>query len=193
MTSNEDSQKTLGIKLIPVGSITDSPWRTTYIIGTDLKLLATSMHRYGWLYPVILRSEGNGETFGIVDGHERVALARNDERFLVDGKFVPAKIMDDLSDTEAMIMHVTLNRARGAVMNGKLSKTIKAIVASGAYDGSVLPQLLGMTPYEFEILMDGSLIKMRKVHNHVYSKAWIPIEAKQDEKPQFERPPNPDR
>ena len=41
-----------------------------------------------------------------------------------------------------------------------------------------------------------NLIKHRKVPEHKYSRAWIPIEApKVDEKnvPKFERPPNLDR
>ena len=51
---------------------------------------------------------------------------------------------------------------------------------------------LSMTKDEFQVLLDGSLVKMRKISEHSYSKAWVPIEADADERPQFERPPNKD-
>jgi hypothetical protein len=50
---------------------------------------------------------------------------------------------------------------------------------------------------ELELMMDGSMIKHRKVPNHRYSRAWVPIEAPAgtvDKKSaDIESPPNPDR
>jgi len=110
----------------------------------------------------------------------------------VDGIFVPVVLLSNLSDVEAMIMHVTLNRAKGEILNARLSKLIRTIVNSGSYDANSLMQTLGMTSEEFQVLIDGSLMKMRKVSEHTYSRAWVPIEAKQDERPKIERPPNAD-
>ena len=171
----------------------DASWRTTYIIRTDLKLLATSMNRYGWIFPIVAYGKKSDGGLTVVDGHERLALAKANPQLLVEGKFVPAVVFPNLSETEAMIMHVTLNRAKGEVLSARLSKVIRHIIKSGAHEREYLMQVLGMTTEEFQILLDGSLVKMRKVSEHVYSKAWVPIEAGQDEKPQFERPPNPDR
>jgi len=51
---------------------------------------------------------------------------------------------------------------------------------------------LGMGASEFAVLIDGSLLKSRKIPQHTYSRAWVPIESDRDETPVTERPPNPE-
>ena len=59
---------------------------------------------------------------------------------------------------------------------------------------------------ELELMLDGSIIKRRKVADHNYSRAWVPIEAPPGstdselarkhqvaEEIVIEKPPNPDR
>ena len=45
-----------------------------------------------------------------------------------------------------------------------------------------------MTLEEFQILLDGSLVKMRKIKQHTYSPAWVPIESASGEDIKIERP-----
>ena len=45
-----------------------------------------------------------------------------------------------------------------------------------------------MTYDEFDVLLDGTLIKMRKIKQHTYSPAWVPIESKNGEDLHIERP-----
>lgn len=176
-------------RLVDVDELQASEWRSTYIVKPDLRLLATSLSRYGWLHPIVaFGSEG----LRIVDGHERVALASANRNLLVDARFVPTVVLPNISEIEAMVMHVTLNRARGEILNARLSRLVRTIISSGVYDANSLMSTLGMTAEEFQVLIDGSLIKMRKVSDHTYSRAWVPIEAKQDERPKIERPPNAD-
>ena len=179
-------------ELIKVDDVVPSPWRATYIIKTDLRLLANSIHRYGWISPVVLRRDSGSDKYSIIDGHERVALCSENRELLVYGEFVPAKVLTDLPEIESMLMHVSINRARGSVLNAKLSRIIRDAVFSGAHDADSLMAMLSMTKDEFQVLLDGSLVKMRKISEHSYSKAWVPIEADADERPQFERPPNKD-
>jgi len=178
---------------VEADALRSAPWRATYIVKPDLSLLATSLVAYGWVSPIVAYDRQDGDGLTVVDGHERLALTKAMPQLLIDQRFVPAVVFPDMSDTEAMIMHVTLNRAKGQVMNERLSKIIRTIIKSGAHDPESLMRTLSMTAEEFQVLLDGSLLKMRKVSEHVYSKAWVPIEANQDERPQFERPPNPDR
>jgi hypothetical protein len=42
-------------------------------------------------------------------------------------------------------------------------------------------------------LIDGTLIKKRKVKEHVYSRAWIPVESTGGEDLHIERPPTRDK
>ena len=76
-----------------------------------------------------------------------------------------------------------------------MSRLVKKINQSGAYDIRELQFMLGMNVMEIDMMLDGSLIKMRKISEHTYSKAWVPVEAPSGkiEKIVLERPPNPDR
>lgn len=163
-------------------------WRATYILKPDLTLLARSIEKYGWTSPILVRSE----TMEVIDGHERRNLAIAHKKLMIDGSTVPV-IKYDLSQTEAMMMHVVINRAKGAVMSARLSQIVRTVSMSGSYSDKEIMEAMGIGSLEFRILIDGSLVKSRKVAEHAYSKAWVPVEAKSDEKPVMERPPNRDR
>lgn len=160
--------------------------RSTYALKPDLVVLATSMSMYGWKSPVVVRAKD----MTIIDGHERVALAAANKELTVSGK-IPA-VMADVDEIDAMVMHVSMNRGRGEVVNTRLSKLLRYVNFSRKYSQSELAAMFGMTEIEFGVLLDGSLIKSRKISEHVYSRAWVPIEAEKDEIPTTERPPNPE-
>ena len=46
---------------------------------------------------------------------------------------------------------------------------------------------MSLTSEEFDILAEGSLIKMRKIKQHTYSPAWVPIESNTGEDIKVER------
>jgi hypothetical protein len=101
-----------------------------------------------------------------------------------------------LNDIDAMLLHLQLNRGRGQVMAKNMSRLIRDMLRSGQYEENDLRYKLVMKADEMDLMVDGSLIKMRKVPSHQYSKAWVPVEApaKATEVLNFiERPPNADR
>ena len=162
------------------------PMRSTYVVKPDLSVLATSLFTYGWISPVVVRSKN----MTIIDGHERVSLAATNRELLMDGG-VPVKMVD-VDDIDALIMHVALNRGRGEVVATRLSKLLRHVHFSRKYDQEELAARLGMGASEFAVLIDGSLLKSRKIPQHTYSRAWVPIESDRDETPVTERPPNPE-
>lgn len=163
------------------------PFRATHTLKPDLSVLATSLFAYGWTSPIIVRKK----TMTIIDGHERVSLAAANKELLFEGRGVPATIVD-VDEIDAMIMHVAVNRGRGEIVNTRLSKLLRHVHFSRKYGQEDLAKRLGMTEMEFGVLMDGSLLKLRKVQEHTYSRAWVPIESDKDEYPITERPPNPE-
>ena len=49
---------------------------------------------------------------------------------------------------------------------------------------------------ELEVLFNPTILKQRKISEHKYSRAWVPVEAPAgtvDNGPTTERPPNADR
>lgn len=173
-----------------IENLRPAPWRTTHVLRPDLKLLAQSIEKYGLISPIVVQQQSSF----IIDGfHRVVSIATNKRLKSMYGNKVPVHIVD-CDDIEAMIMHISLNRARGSIVNHHLSRTIKKIHQSGRYTAASLEDVLGMSMIEIDMLLDGSLIKMRKVSEHKYSKAWVPIEAPAGavDAMEFERPPNAD-
>ena len=169
-----------------------APWRSTYVLKPDLKVLQQSLEEYGWLEPIIV----NRETMEIIDGYHRVLLAGTSKKIRRRDKgMIPVRFVE--CDTpSAMLMHLRLNRGRGALFAKGVSAIVKIVVKSRMIDTSELREILAMSREEFDLMLDGTLLKQRKIENHTYSKAWIPIEAPAgaaEQKALIERPPNADR
>jgi ParB-like chromosome segregation protein Spo0J len=182
----------MNIEMVDAGDLSEAPWRTTYVLKPDQKVLAGSLLDYGWLSPVIAR-ESNGT---IIDGHERWLIAREEKKIMRRDKGRVPVMWVDCDEIEAMIMHVRLNRGRGAIQAKKLSSVFKQITRSGKYEKQELKKLFTMSTDEMDLLYDGGLIKTRKLDQHVYSRAWVPIEAPKGAPTPtmtIERPPNADR
>lgn len=172
--------------------LTPAPWRSTYILRPDLKVLQKSLEDYGWLQPVIVQEGTNV----IIDGFHRAFLAGNSKSIRRRDKGLVPVTFVDCDDVEAMLMHIRLNRGRGLQVGKGVSSIVKALIKSRAVDQSELREILSMSREEFDLMLDGTLLKQRKVDQHQYSKAWVPIEApagSAEQKIGIERPPNADR
>jgi DNA-directed RNA polymerase delta subunit len=119
----------------------------------------------------------------------------------VVGETVPV-IRVDCDSIDARILHVSLNRGRGDIVAKKLSNIVKDVVASGAYSDEELADQLCMKYDELDIMLDGTVLKVRNISDHRYSRAWVPVEASSDvtaageidkKEMSIERPPNADR
>lgn len=164
-----------------------SSWVTVnHVLRPDMRLLRDSLTTYGWLLPIVVRSEDKA----IIDGYHRWMIAAENPDTL--GQEVPV-VWVDCDEIDAMVLHVTLNRARGIILNKDLSTLLKRIRRSKKFDDDYLMRALGMTMDEFDLLADGTLIKMRNVKAHRYNKAWVPVETSSAPSPiPIERPPGKD-
>ena len=176
---------------ISLASLSPAPWRATHVLKPDLKLLTESIREYGVLSPLVVQKQ----SMTIIDGFHRYVSLQGDKALLkASGGKVLAQVVD-CNEVDAMVMHIRLNRGRGNVVSHYMSRLLKKINQSGAYDVHQLQSMLGMNVMEIDMMLDGSLIKMRKISEHTYSKAWVPVEAPPGriENIVLERPPNPDR
>ena len=110
------------------------------------------------------------------------------------GGKIPSLVFD-IDEIDSMMMHLRLNRGRGNIFANNMSRIIKDVYYSEKYDINEIQELLNMNVIEADMMLDGSLLKSRKVKDHTYSKAWVPIEVPSGkvEKAVLERPPNADR
>ncbi len=159
-------------------------WRATYILRPDLKLLEKTISDVGRIfYPLLVREEDST----IIDGHARWMAAQHLD---ID---VPVTYIS-CSTADAMILHIRMNRARGSIVAKDLSDLLNLLLDELDYDDEEIRLMLGMTIDEFEVLLDGSLVKRKKLKEHKYSKAWVPIETNRPtETIKIERPKTADR
>ena len=176
---------------IDVKTLNEPEWRATHVLKPDLELLQQSVVDYGLLSPIIVRKK----TLQIIDGYHRWIIFRSNKEIMSRhaGK-IPALIFD-IDEIDAMMMHLRLNRGRGNIFANNMSSIIKDVHYSEKYDVDEIRELLNMNVMEVDMMLDGSLLKSRKVKDHTYSKAWVPIEVPSGkvEKAILERPPNADR
>jgi len=177
-------------KLVNYKSIRPAPWRSTHTLKPDLKVLSGSLGDIGWVSPLIVQLS----TGYIIDGFHRWVCAQTNKQILErDDGMVPV-IFFDIDEIDSIVMHLRLNRGRGQIVTKLMSNAIRTIMFSRKYTEDELKDLLTITNSEMGVLVDGSVIKERKIKEHVYSRAWVPIEAESPAgQPVLERPPNKDR
>lgn len=179
------------IEYRPFNSMKPASWRCNYVLKPDMELLRESMIDFGWLSPIVVRAQDQT----IIDGTHRWVIAGEKDFQKKYGKEIPVLFVD-CDEIDAMLMHVRMNRARGQVFAKHFSRLLKKVVLSDKYSPEELAQILIMSPDEIDLMLSGGLLKQRKIPQHQYSRAWVPVEAppaSQVEHMAIERPPTPDR
>lgn len=104
----------------------------------DLQALVRSLKQFGFVDPVIIR----GSDSMIVGGHQRVAAAR--EAGITEA---PCIVLDDLSENDAKLLNMALNRISGDWDEDRLADLLAELSESGAD-----LELTGFDPNELEWL-----------------------------------------
>jgi hypothetical protein len=185
--------KEIKIEWVGKGSLVVPTWKATYTIRPELLVISSSLMQHGFIQPIHVRKE-TGE---IIDGSERYNLFINiSEISETHGDLIPV-VFHECDQLEAMMMHVQLNRGKSVIVAAKLSKIIREMKRSGRYTNQDFDDMLCMKSDELSLMLDSSLIKVRKIKEHNYARAWVPIEAPSGKEgisgPFFESPPNADR
>jgi len=182
----------ISIEYVKPDQLVVPSWRATYVLRPEMLVIAASLSQHGFFEPIHVRRE-SGE---IIDGSERYLIATNVPEILdISDGLIPV-VFHDVDQADAMMMHLQMNRGRSVVMATKVSMIIRALKRSGKYSNSDFDLMLCMRSEELSLMLDGSLLKTRKIPEHNYARAWVPIEAPSkstDDIFVIERPPNPDR
>lgn len=182
----------MNINYVNASDLVVPAWKATHILRPDLLVLSASLLQYGFIQPVHIRAE----TMELIDGSERVLLAQNVSAINKKTKGLVPVIEHDCDSIDAMMLHLRLNRGRSSLVAKKVSSITRKLNMSGRYSRRDFDDLLCMKTDEFDLMISGDLLKARKISEHTYSRAWVPIEAPAgtiEEEPLIERPPNADR
>ena len=183
----------MNITEVKIENLRPADWRATYMFKPEMRLLADSLADYGFTSPVVARVDGT-----IIDGFSRWVVAQSDARLRKKFNGLIPVLYVDCDEAEAMIMHVRLNRARGQAIAKQLSRLLKRVARTGKWSDDDIQAAVRMSNDEYDTLIDGSLVKLRALKEHEYSKAWVPVEAPPVNavlagEITIERPPNADR
>jgi ParB-like chromosome segregation protein Spo0J len=183
---------TIDIQYININDLKIPEWRANYTLRPDLMVISASLIDFGFIQPIHVRKE----TLEVIDGSERVLLARNIKQITKESNNKIPAIIHDVDSLEAMMLHLRLNRGRGSVVAKPMSRIIRKVIHSRKYSDQEIKRILSMKSNELNLMIDGSIFKTRNISDHKYSRAWVPIEAPPgtvDSGPTIERPPNLDR
>ena len=183
----------INIEYVEPSRLSIPEWRATYTLRPEMLIISASLSELGFIQPIHARLS-TGE---IIDGSERYILATSIPQILKKSEGKIPVVFHDVDQVDAMMMHLRLNRGHSHVIAEKASKIIRSVRRSGKYGASDFQDILCMRAEELALMLDGNLFKVRKIKEHNYARAWVPIEAPPNSVPpevlSIERPPNSDR
>lgn len=154
-------------------SLKANSYNPNVVFTPELKLLERSILKTGWVQPILITEDGT-----IIDGFHRHRLAQDSaalrERYA--GK-VPCAVMD-ISSSQAMILTVRMNRAKGSHVAVRMSEIVKTLLDDHGLDPQEVANELGATKEEIDLLYQDGVFKMKNIKDYKYSKAWIPSDTK---------------
>lgn len=153
--------------------LTANGYNPNVVFNQELNLLEESILMMGWIFPIIVNTNNI-----IIDGFHRWMLSTTSQRIRErDAEEVPCVVLD-ISDREAMMMTVRMNRAKGTHVAFRMSELVQILRDDYGVTPEEMILKMGMTPGEVELLYDGSLLKHHNLEKYKYSNAWVPVETR---------------
>lgn len=158
---------------LPARDLKPNLYNPNVVFNTELTLLEESILRTGWVQPILVNTG-----LIIIDGFHRFSLSLiSDKLRSIYAEEVPCVVLD-VSDPEAMMMTIRMNRAKGKHAAIKMADIVQQLIDDYGLGPKDLMEGMGMTASEVELLYDGTLLKHVDWQSKKYSRAWIPIETR---------------
>lgn len=172
MTSNEPIEN---IQWLEAEKLDANDYNPNAVFSPELRLLERSILKTGWVQPVLANRD-----MIIIDGFHRWMLTKESKKLReVYGGKCPVAILD-VDRTEAMILTVRMNRAKGAHIATRMSGMVKELIDELGCDPDELATEIGATRKEIDLLYQDGVFTQKNISNYKYSKAWIPAESTHD-------------
>ena len=160
------------IKWIDCDALKANHYNPNRVMNAEMNLIERSILRTGWIQPILVNTN-----LTIIDGFHRWTLSRlsTQLREKYHGK-VPCAVLD-VSDAEAMVITVRINRAKGTHLAFRMSEYIRELLTKHKMPIDDLAKDIGATIEEVELLMRADVFERKDVSNWAYSEAWFPVES----------------
>ena len=160
------------IQWIDCDSLKANHYNPNRVMNAEMNLIERSILRTGWIQPILVN-----KNLTIIDGFHRWTLSRlsTQLREKYHGK-VPCAVLD-VTDAEAMVITVRINRAKGTHLAFRMSDYIKELIKTHRMPIDDLARDIGATIEEVELLMKSDVFEHKNIENWTYSEAWFPAES----------------
>lgn len=160
------------IKWIPCDELKANHYNPNRVMNAEMNLIEKSILKTGWIQPILVNKNNV-----IIDGFHRWTLSKlsTQLRDIYKG-CVPCAVLD-VSDAEAMIITVRINRAKGTHLAFRMADYVKEIIEKHKVPMDQLARDIGATFEEVQLLMTSDIFQEKDVQNWAYSEAWIPAES----------------
>jgi ParB-like chromosome segregation protein Spo0J len=166
------------IEWLEAARLTANDYNPNVVFSPELKLLERSIVLQGWTQPVLIGREG--DTLTIIDGFHRTRLALDSKR--IKDKYrglVPCAVLA-VTRPEAMLLTIRMNRAKGTHLAPRMAAIVKELLEVHQIDAKRIADEIGATAKEIELLSADTIWKQRNLKDYAYSKAWYPIETRNE-------------
>lgn len=160
------------IQWIDCDKLVANHYNPNRVMNAEMNLIERSILQTGWIQPILVNKNNI-----IVDGFHRWTLSRLSPslRSKYNGK-VPCAVLD-VSDVEAMVITVRINRAKGTHLAFRMSEYVRELVEKHKVPIDKLATDIGATFDEVQLLMKSDIFEAKDVENWAYSEAWFPAES----------------
>lgn len=172
MSTQRKLEPVENIQWIHVDDLKANHYNPNRVMNAEMNLIEKSILKTGWIQPILVNKNNI-----IIDGFHRWTLSKlsTQLRDLYNGK-VPCAVLD-VSDAEAMIITVRINRAKGTHLAFRMADYVKEIVQKHGVPIDQLARDIGATFDEVQLLMESDVFAAKDVENWTYSEAWVPAES----------------
>ena len=160
------------IKWIAATDLKANHYNPNRVMNAEMNLIERSILKTGWIQPILVNKNNI-----IIDGFHRWTLSQVSHALQekYHGK-VPCAVLD-VSDVEAMVITVRINRAKGTHLAFRMSEYVREIVEKHGRPMDELAKDIGATFEEVQLLMKSDMFEHKDVENWAYSEAWFPAES----------------
>jgi hypothetical protein len=160
------------IQWIDCDKLVANHYNPNRVMNAEMNLIERSILQTGWIQPILVNKNNV-----IIDGFHRWTLSRLSPslRSKYHGK-VPCAVLD-VTDVEAMVITVRINRAKGTHLAFRMSEYVRELVEKHKIPMDRLATDIGATFDEVQLLMKSDVFEAKDIQNWAYSEAWFPAES----------------
>ena len=160
------------IEWLEADALSANNYNPNVVYTPELRLLEYSLLHNGWIHPILVSTE-----LVIIDGFHRWRLAQDSRELCAKyGARVPCAVLE-LSEIEAMLMTVRINRAKGSHVAARVSHMVRNLIDDHNVPREYIAKGIGAQLAEIDLLYQKDVFASKDIKGAKYSKAWIPIET----------------